>query len=221
MIFVFIMLLATTMAIFGIYGFPRGTLIMLVSLGILWVAVFLVETRSEQLLTYLNGMYIGTMLVFKSGLNDIASGNLDSAAAKLESIEKPFTGATANLGLILVILGAVLIGWLVSLILKKKRKPSIVGTILGLFYGYLLSAAILPLLGFPPGFLPLPFLRPFDPTMPAPTAPVAGASAGSGGLLARLSQPEAINLITVAITASMAVFLLASARRGSKSSKKG
>lgn len=220
MIFVFILLLATTMAVFGIYGHPRGTLIMLVNLAILGLAVFLVESRADQLLLYLNGMYIGLMLVLKSGLNDLASGNLESAAAKLESIEKPFVGTTANLGLLLIILAAVLIGWLVGLMLKKKRKAGIVGTILGLFYGYLLSAAILPLLGFPAGFLPLPFLRPFDPKMPAPAA-AAATGTGGGSLLARLSQPETINLITIAITASMAVFLLASARRSAKSGKRG
>lgn len=221
MLFVFLLLLATIMAAFGIYGYQRGTLTMLISLGILWVAVFLVETRPEQLLTYLNGLYIGAMLVFKSGLNDLASGNLDSAAAKLESIEKPFTGPTADLGLLIIILGAVLMGLLASLLLKKKHKTGIGGAILGIGYGYLLSAAILPLLGFPAGLLPIPFIRPFDPTMPEPSPPPAGETAESGNLLTTLSQPEVVSMITLAITASMAIFLLLSVRRGSKSGKRG
>jgi hypothetical protein len=221
MIFAFILLLATIMAAFGIYGYQRGTLTMLISLAILWIAVFLVETRPEQLLTYLNGLYIGAMLVFKSGLNDLASGNLDSAAAKLESIDKPFAGPTADLGLLLIILGAVLLGFLVSFFLKKKRKPGIAGALLGLAYGYLLSAGILPLLGFPAGFLPIPLIRPFDPTMPVPSTAPSDGGLGSGNLLATLSQPEVVSMIALVITIGMAIFLLLSVRRSNKSAKRG
>lgn len=221
MIFVFLILLAAIMAVFGIYGYLRGTVTMLVSLGILWIAIFLVETRPEQLLTYLNGLYIGAMLVFKSGLNDLASGNLDSAAAKLESINKPFTGPTADLGLLLIIVGAVILGLLASLLLKKKRKPGIWGAVLGIVYGYLIAAAVLPILGLPAGLLPIPFLRPFDPTMPEASTAPADETAESGDLLTTLSQPGVVSMIAMAITASMAIFLLFSVRRGSKSSKRG
>lgn len=221
MIFIFLILLAAIMAAFGIYGYLRGTLTMLISLGILWVAIFLVETRPEQLLTYLNGMYIGAMLVFKSGLNDLASGNLDSAAAKLESINKPFSGPTADLGLLLIIIGAIVAGFLASLLVKKKRKPGIWGAILGIVYGYLVAAAVLPILGLPAGLLPIPFVRPFDPTMPETSAAPAEETTASGDLLTTLSQPGVVGMIATVITAGMAIFLLFSVRRGSKSGKRG
>lgn len=220
MIFVFLILLASIMAAFGIIGYLRGTRPMVLSLVIFLMVVVLVEIRSEELITLLNGMYIGVMLVLKSGLNDIASGNLDSAAAKLEDIQRPFVGTTANLGLLLIVLMGVLFSLLIGLLIKK-RKPSVIGAILGIVYGYLVAAAILPLLGLPAGLLPIPFLRPFDPTMPEPSATPDTAAEDTGGLLETLAQPGTASMIALVIMVSMAAILLLSVRRGSKSGKRG
>lgn len=212
---VFLIALASVMAAFGIIGYQKGWLAMLVMLGILFVTVAAIETASETIIRYLNGLYIGTMLVFKSGLNDLASGDLDSAAAKLEDIEKPFQGATVDAGLFLVLMFGVVLGFLVALLFRKRRKGKVLGAGIGIAYGYLLSAAVLPLLlGVPAGNLPIPFLRPYDPQAPQ-TAPAASAG-GGGSLVDSLSQPETVRLVSLLIMVGLAVFLLLTARRSAK-----
>lgn len=212
---IFLVVLASVMAAFGIIGYQKGWLAMLVMFAILFITVAAIETAPETIIQLMNGLYIGTMLVFKSGLNDLASGDLDSAAAKLEAIEKPFQGATVDAGLFLVLMGGVLIGFLVALLFRKRRKGRVLGAGIGIAYGYLLSAAALPLvLGIPAGNLPIPFLRPYDPQ--APQAAPAGATGGGGNLMSSLSQPETIQLVSMLITVGLAVFLLLMARRSAK-----
>lgn len=221
MLFAILILVATIMAAFGVAGYLRGTRIMVISLALLFLVVALLEKRGDQLVTYLNGLYLGIVLTFRSGLSDIASGDLDSAAAKLKSIERPFVDERANLGLLLILTLAVLALFILTAILKKHRKPSLMGAVAGIAYGYLLAAALFPLIGLPAGLLPIPLLRPFDPTAlqrPAPT-PAAAPAAGGGASL--LAGSGVVSTLSLAITVGLAILLLASARRASKSGKKG
>ena len=129
-----VLLLATTMAIFGTLGYLKGSRWIFISLLILLLAFIAIKVVPDQIVSLLNGLYIGVMLTLKGGLSAIASGDLEAAKETVSSIEKPFTAENENFALLLVILGAVGFGLLLYLIMKKN-KPSVFGLILGLVYG--------------------------------------------------------------------------------------
>ena len=89
------------------------------------LAFIAIKVVPDQIVSLLNGLYIGVMLDLKGGLGDIASGDLDAAKETLSSIEKPFTAENENFALLLVILGAVGIGLLLYLIMKKNKSSSL------------------------------------------------------------------------------------------------
>jgi hypothetical protein len=211
-------LIAAFMAIFGVIGYKNGFWRMFWALGILFVAVLVVRREAgDTIIRYMNGLYIGAMLVFKSGLNDMASGDLESAAAKLESVEKPFTDERDWLAYLLILAGAVFLGWLFTRIIKPS--PSLMGLFMGLLYGYVLAAALFPLvLGFSTAFFPL--TPGYDQAQAAGGACVPGGtvSAGSIGdrLVCFLSDPANAQVCGVIIVISISVFVLWAARKVGK-----
>ena len=157
-----VLLLATTMAIFGTLGYLKGSRWIFISLLILLLAFIAIKVAPEQIVSLLNGLYMGVMLTLSGGLGDIASGDLDAAKETLSSIEKPFTAENEDFALLLVILGAVGMGLLLYLIMKKS-KSSVFGLILGLVYGYVLAAAVVPLMtNIEPSQIPVPIIQPAE-----------------------------------------------------------
>ena len=76
--FAAILLLATTMAIFGVLGYLKGSKWAFISLLILSVAFVLVEYRPDTIVLALNGIYTGVMLVLNGGLGALASGDFEA-----------------------------------------------------------------------------------------------------------------------------------------------
>lgn len=153
-----VILLAVIMAIFGIIGYQRGIWPEVLSLVILIAAFMVVEKRPQQLIGYMNGLFIGVMLVIKSGLTDLSAHDLEAAARKLEAIKAPFAGEQQGWALFAVMLGAAIIGYLLGLLIKKKK--SAFGAALGILNGYILCAAFLPwLTSLSRGDLPVPLIR--------------------------------------------------------------
>ena len=111
-----VLLLATTMAIFGTLGYLKGSRWIFISLLILLLAFIAIKLVPDQIVSLLNGLYMGVMLTLNGGLGAIASGDLDAAKETLSSIEKPFTAENENFALLLVILGAVGFGLLLYLL---------------------------------------------------------------------------------------------------------
>jgi hypothetical protein len=130
-------IIASIMAIFGVYGYRRGPRSMILALGALLLGVLFITRAPELLVKYFNAIYMATMLLLKGGLGAIAGGDLDSAKELLSSIEKPFSGEDAKWALFIALIGAAVIGLVLSLLAKPKT--SIWGLILGLLYGYVLS----------------------------------------------------------------------------------
>ena len=172
----------------------------------------------DQIVSLLNGLYMGVMLTLKGGLGDIASGDLDAAKETVSSIEKPFTAENENFALLLVILGAVGFGLLLYLIMKKN-KPSVFGLILGLVYGYVLAAAVVPLMtNIAPSKIPVPIIQPADRS----AAVAQQAQNGFDQLLATLSSPQNIQILSLLIGVFIALLLLLTVRKGVKNpGKKG
>jgi hypothetical protein len=187
---------------------------------VLFIATLIIQRGAETIIKYMNGIFLGIMLVFKSGLNDIASGNLDSAAQKLESIERPFEDEGEWFAYLLILAGAVFVGWLISLI--GKAKPSIWGMLVGLVYGYVLSAALLLLLlGFSSDwFLPI-----FGVGESQAVSPLAGdqCQGFTNQLKCFLANPQNAQICGIIIVISIAVFILWAARGSTRATtpKKG
>jgi hypothetical protein len=213
----FIFALATTMAIFSTLGYLKGTKWAVISLLIMFVTFVAVEKFPDQIISTLNGLFLGVMLVLQGGLSDIASGDLDAAAKKLENIDKPFQGENEKWALLLVI-GTAVLATLVLALIIKKGKPSIAGGILGLLDGYLVAAASFPLLfNIKPSLLPVPPIRPFEAAKAGHGAP-GGATSAAGNLLANLAQPENVQILAIVIAAGLALLLFLTVRRGNKRS---
>lgn len=212
-----ILLLATTMAIFGVLGYLKGSKWAFISLLILLVAFILVEYRADTVVLALNGLYIGVMLIFSGGLGAIASGDFEKVQEIYDGIEPLFTEENQNLALLVVIFSAVALGLILSLVMKSK--PSVWGLIWGLAYGYLLSAAALPLIiSNPDAKLPVPLLRPAE--RPATAVTASQGPSPLDQLFTTLSQPENIQVLTVVIGAFIVILLLLTVRSGVKSGAK-
>ena len=213
-----VLLLATTMAIFGTLGYLKGSRWIFISLLILLLAFIAIKLFPDQIVSLLNGLYIGVMLTLKGGLSAIASGDLEAAKETVSSIEKPFTAENENFALLLVILGAVGLGLLLYLIMKKN-KPSVFGLILGLVYGYVLAAAVVPLMtNIEPSQIPVPIIQPAERSVTV----AQQAQNGFDQLLATLSSPQNIQILSLVIAVFIVLLLLLTVRKGVKNpGKKG
>jgi hypothetical protein len=214
--FAAILLLATTMAIFGVLGYLKGSKWAFISLLILSVAFVLVEYRPDTIVLALNGIYTGVMLVLNGGLGALASGDFEAVQEVYSQIDPLFTDQNENLALLLVILSAVAIGLILAAVMKSK--PAVFGMIWGLAYGYLLSAAVLPLISSnPAATIPVPLLRPVERE---PGAAAAQASSGLNQLFTTLAEPQNVQIIASIIGIFIIVLLLLTVRSGVKSGKK-
>lgn len=197
------------MAICGIVGYKQGFWPTLIALVLLFAATLIVRRGAETLIKYMNGLWLGMMLVFKSGLNDLSAGNLDSAKAKLESIEKPFVDEREWFAYMLILGAAIFIGWLIAVL--AKNKPSVWGLLMGVVYGYVLCAAVIPLiLGFSYWFLPI-----FGTASPTAVSPLAAEGQCNGlanKLACFLSNPQNGQICGIIIVIAISVFILWAAR---------
>ena len=74
-----VLLLATTMAIFGTLGYLKGSKWVFIALLILLLAFIAIKVVPDQIVLLLNGLYIGVMLVLKGGLGDHCLGRFGRA----------------------------------------------------------------------------------------------------------------------------------------------
>lgn len=213
-----VLVLATTMAIFGTLGYLKGSKWAFYALLILLLAFTAIKLAPDAIVSTLNGLYMGVMLTLKGGLGAIASGDLEAAKETLSAIEKPFSGETEDFALLLVILGAVGIGLLLYVIMKKTR-PGAFGLILGLAYGYVLAAAVVPLVtDVKPSTLPVPIIQPAERSAQS----AQEAQSRLDQMLASLSTPQSIQILALLIGAFIVLLLLLTVRKGVKSpGKKG
>ena len=206
-----VFIIASIMAIFGVYGYRRGFWPMVVALGILVLGVLLITRAPEQLAKYFNAMYMATVLLFKGGLGSIASGNLDSAKELLNSVPKPFSGENAKWALFIVLVGATVFGLLLSLLIKPK--PSVWGLLLGLIYGFMLSITAVRVIvgGSTEALFP-------EAVAAAGQGPCSGLA---GRLVCALNNPQTSAMCGALILIGVAVLVIVAVISASKFSKKG
>lgn len=216
--FALLLIVATTMAIFGTLGYLKGARWALVALLILLVVVFVALSFTDTITATLNGLYLGAVLVLQGGLGAIASGDLDAAAQLLEETERPFSGESADLAPLLVILGAVAIALILAAFWRRPNS-GLLGLFLGMAYGYLLVAAVQPLLVENPVYLlPVPILRPPQGTTTAEnvTTVESAVSTALDQLFTSLNQPQTIQIIAILMAIAIVLLALFSVRRGMK-----
>lgn len=203
-------IIASVMAIFGVYGYRRGFWSTVVALGVLVLGVLLITRAPDQLAKYFNAIYTATVLLFKGGLGAIASGNLDSAKELLGSVPKPFSGENAKWALFIVLVGATVFGLLLSLLIKPK--PSVWGLLLGLIYGFGLSiTGVRVIVGGSTEEL-------FPEAVAATQGPCSGLA---GRLVCALNNPQTSAMCGTLILIGVAALVLVAVISASKFSKKG
>jgi hypothetical protein len=204
-------IVASVMAIFAVYGYRRGLFwSMAVAFGVLLFGILLITRAPEQLAKYFNAIYMATVLLLKGGLGAIAQGNLDSAKELMGSVEKPFSGDNAKWALFIVLVGAVVVGILISLLIKPK--PSVWGLIIGLLYGYVLSVnAVRVIVG-----------GSTEELFPEAPAVIWGPCNGLvGRMVCALNDPQSSAMCGTLILVSVAVLVIVAVISASKFSKKG
>jgi hypothetical protein len=203
-------IIASIMAIFGVFGYRRGFWPMAVAFGVLLFAILLITRAPEELAKYFNAIYTATVLLFKGGLTAIVSGDLEAAKELMSSVEKPFTGEDAKWALFIVLVGGVVFGLLLSLLFKSK--PSVWGLMIGLLYGYVLSVnSIRIIVGGSTEEL-------FPEAMAATQGPCNGLV---GRMVCALNDPQSSAMCGTLILIGVAVLVIVAVISASKFSKKG
>jgi hypothetical protein len=199
---------AILIAVFATLGYLKGARWAFTSLLIIFVTLFVIDTAPEFIVATLNGLYMGVMLTLKGGLGDLAAGDLDAVKETLSTITPPFEGDTEDFALLIVIAIAVIAIIILGAIMKTKQGAF--GLVWGMMIGYLLAAAVIPLISnVPPGTLPVPLLYP-------PERQPGQVQAQTEALWSRLAQPQTISVLTWIIGLFLAVVLLLTVRRGVK-----
>jgi hypothetical protein len=203
-------IIASVMAIFGVYGYRRGFWSTVIALGVLLFGILLITRAPEQLAKYFNAIYVSTVLLFKGGLTAIVQGDLDSAKELLGTVEKPFTGESAKWALFIVLIGSVVVGILLSLLVKPQ--PSIWGLFLGLLYGFGLSVnAVRIIVGGSTAEL-------FPEAVAATQGPCNGLV---GRTVCALSSPQSSAMCSSLILIGVAALVIVAVISASKFSKRG
>ncbi len=222
---------ATIMALFGVFGYQRGTKFGLLTVGLILAGLVVMSRASDKIGTIVNGLYFGLRFVFSGGVQALGGGDKAEAIkgimdkigdAKLVSQGQP--GAS----LLLVLALLVILILLLSAFKVLKGAASLLGLALGLFGGYLVAAYALAT--FKPelaAFLPLPISIPnliqaaqiqaAQASLPAIPSD-GGLSAKIGELLTDLSNNTGLPII---IAIAIALFVLLATRLGNRGVKKG
>ena len=139
-------------ALFAWQGYQRGIWSELTKLAFI-IAGFLVGTPEylgRMLVKAINGFHRAFLFLFHGGLKAIVTGNFNAKTlsrifAEIDNIPRLISKDNFELALFLVMLFLIIIGYLVSKLFKKDKKPGL-GMVIGAINGYLLSMIFLPLL---------------------------------------------------------------------------
>lgn len=225
-----LILLATVMAIFGVFGYLRGGKSTLLTTAIIWLGLGLVSRFAGVIATMVNGINYGIRFVLAGGMGALG-GSGDKGDAINQVFERmgtvtPLIAADGSgPGLILVFLLLMGLGLLLGALKSLKSKSSPLSLILGLVNGYVISAYLLRMALPEAGILlPLPagLLGSQAATV---TAPLPAGASVTGSALAKLAATltglATAGHIAILIAVLIAIFVLLAVRPGSRNSKKG
>ena len=145
-------------ALFAWQGYQRGVWAELTKLAFIAAGFLLGSPKylGDSLVKAINGFYMAIQFLIHGGLQAIATGHFDADTLskifeEISDIPKLISEDNVEMALFLVMIFLIAIGYLVSTLFKKDKKPGL-GLVVGALNGYLLSAIFLPLLPDEPPF---------------------------------------------------------------------
>jgi hypothetical protein len=198
----FLILLAVVLAIFGVYGYMRGTkanLVMTVCIVGALLILSLFGPKVEQGVTFLNKI-----------------------AGMLLNTQEPLISTEPSTLVPLTLMGAIVVGFFLGLLKVFRGRPSIGGLLLGLLNGYLFIAYMLAALMPQVAFLWLPIKIPGLTTVSLEAAVSVPAGSTPMDQLVQWVQDIATLACTpTAIVVFVVLFLFLVIILGNKRTRKG
>ncbi len=224
-----LILLATVMAIFGVFGYLRGGKSTLLTTAIIWLGLVLVSRFAGTIATMVNGVNYGIRFVLAGGMSALG-GSGDKGNAVNQVFERmgkvtPLIAADGSgPGLILVFLLLMLLGLLLGALKSLKTKSSPWSLILGMVNGYVISAYLLRM-ALPEAGILLPLPAGLLGSQAAVAVPTPAGPSVTGSALAKLAATltglATAGHIAILIAILIAIFVLLAVRTGNRNSKKG
>lgn len=225
-----LILLATVMAVFGVFGYLRGFKSILLTTAIIWLGLVLVSRFGDLIAKTVNGLNYAVRFALAGGLGALG-GSGDKGEAITQVFErmgavKPLISADGTgPGMLLVFLLLVMLGLLLGALKKLKTKSSPLSLILGLLNGYVVTAFLLRMALPEAGILlPLPAGLLRGQAAASAVAAATGPSVTDSAiakLAATLANLAGYSQIAILIAILIAVFVLLAVRSGNRGAKKG
>ncbi|MGQ9489523.1 MAG: hypothetical protein ACUVR4_01610 [Anaerolineae bacterium] len=225
-----LIILATTMALFGVLGYLRGTRSTLITTAIVWLGLLIMNRAGEAVARTINGLNYAVRFILAGGLDALGGEDLAAALeevfARIGRVEPLIRPDGTGPGMLLVFLSLVIIGFLLGTLSQLKGRSSFLGLALGLANGYVLAAFVIRTLlpeatiGLSlPGWL-------FGPGAAGPvTAPTPAGPSVIGTLVTRsvatLNQLADSGQLALVLAITIVAFVLLVTRLGTRSAKKG
>jgi hypothetical protein len=198
----FVILLAIVWGIFGLWGFLRGWKAALVMLVMILGSLLLLSAAPEK---------VAEMFDYINKAVEMATGG-----------NKPFINTAPSSLVVIILNGAVILGFLLGLLRIFRSKPSFSGFLLGFVNGYFYTAYMLAALVPQWAILPLPIKIPGLKSVPLSTAIASPPSQGLPGAIAEgIQKIFAMPCLPTAIVVGIFLFILLTVLIGNRGSRKG
>ena len=221
----FLILLATIMAVFGVVGYQRGAKAGFLMTALVWAGLAALSVAFDAVAMIVNGLNYGIRFILAGGVQALGGSGDKTAALNqvtldmgvvrpLMTTEKPGIGVVLVLGVLLIL--ALLLGLLKAF----KQKPSLGGLTLGLFNGYIVTANVMAALTPEMALLPTPFkIGTAAETARVTTAPVGNGQNLSDQIGNFAAQIAGSSILPVALIILIALMVILANRQGKGSSR--
>jgi hypothetical protein len=198
----FVILLAIVWGMFGLWGFLRG-----------WKAALVMLV-----------MILGSLLMLSAAPEKVAEmfDYINKAVAMATGGDKDFINTAPSSLVVIILNGAVILGFLIGLLRIFRTKPSFSGFLLGFINGYFYTAYMLAALVPQWAILPLPIKIPGLNSVSLSTAISSPPSQGlPGAIVEGIQSIFAMSCLPTAIVAGIFLFILLTVFVGNRGSRKG
>ncbi len=198
----FLVFLAIVWGIFGLWGFLRG-----------WKAALVMLV-----------LVVGSLLVLAIAPEQVQKifDYINKAAAMVTGGTKPLINTAPSSLVVILLNGAVILGFLLGLLKIFRTKPTFMGFLLGFINGYFYTAYMLAALAPQRAILPLPIKIPGLTTVSLSTAAASPPSAGlPGTFMSYVEKALQLPCLPTVIVAGIFLFILLTILLGNRGGKGG
>ena len=197
----FLVFLAITWGIFGLWGFLRGWKSALVMLVLIVGSLLILAVAPEQV-----------QKIF---------GYINQAAAMVTGSSKPLINTAPSSLVVILLNGAVILGFLLGLLKIFNTKPTFMGFLLGFINGYFYTAYMLAALVPQRAILPLPIKIPGLTSISLSAAAASPPSTVAFTVGSWIQQIFQMPCLPTAIVAGIFLFIVLTFIIGNRGSRKG